>query len=87
MKKTKGILSWSGGKDSALAYHECMSSQKYEILGLLTTVTKDYNRISMHGVRRELVQMQAFEMNLPVYEVLIPKNASNEIYESQLGRQ
>lgn len=81
----KAILSWSGGKDSALAYHESVLSSKYEIIGLLTVVTKDYERISMHGVRREPLRMQASRMELPVHEVEIPKNASNEIYESNLG--
>lgn len=84
--KTGAILSWSGGKDSALAYHESNLSEKYEIKGLLTTITEDYDRISMHGVRKELVKTQASKIGLPLHEVLIPKQATNCIYESEFGR-
>ena len=76
------LLSWSGGKDSALAYYEAKNSGRPSVLGLLTTVTGDYDRISMHGVRRELLLAQSRELELPLHEVLIPKSASNEIYES-----
>jgi uncharacterized protein (TIGR00290 family) len=79
-QKRQALLSWSGGKDSSLAYYFA-KSEDYEIAGLLTTVTEDYQRISMHGVRRELLQRQARAMDLPLYEVMIPKRASNEIYE------
>lgn len=79
----KALLSWSGGKDSTLSYYEVLHSDYPEIAGLMTTVTQDYQRISMHGVRRELLKRQAEAMKLPLYEVMIPKNASNEIYEEQ----
>jgi uncharacterized protein (TIGR00290 family) len=60
---------------------------KLDIVGLLTTVTYDYQRISMHGVRRELLHLQAREMGLPLHEVMIPKNATNEIYEENMGKK
>ena len=82
-REKKALLSWSGGKDSSLSYYTAKQSGDYEILGLLTTVTEDYQRISMHGVRRELLQGQARAMKLPLYEVMIPKQASNEIYEEK----
>ena len=81
-QKTKVILSWSGGKDSALALFELSQSEKYEVRGLLTTITKDYDRISMHGVRVSLLEQQAAALNLPLKKVFITKNASNTEYES-----
>lgn len=60
-----------------------MQSRDCDIVGLLTTVTEDYQRISMHGVRRELLKKQAEAMNLPLYEAMIPKGASNKIYEER----
>ena len=61
----KIIFAWSGGKDSALALHEIRKSGKYEIVSLLTTVTEDYGRVSMHGVRRGLLERQAEALGLP----------------------
>jgi len=80
----KVLLSWSGGKDSTMALYEIQRAQKYEILSLLTTVTEDYDRISMHGVRSTLLQQQAQSLGLPLERILISKNASNEEYESKM---
>jgi len=82
--REKVLFSWSGGKDSALALHTISQNQRYEIVGLLTTVTEDYHRISMHGVRESLLEQQARSIGLPISRVLISKNGSNEEYESQL---
>lgn len=57
--KEKVIVAWSGGKDSALALYETLSSGRCEVLNLLTTVTGGYDRISIHGVRRVLLEQQA----------------------------
>jgi len=78
------LMSWSGGKDSALALHEINETGAYKVTALLTTVTKDFDRISMHGVRRTLLHAQAASLGLPVEEVWIPKDASNEAYEAQM---
>ena len=83
-KAEKVLLSWSGGKDSALAFHEISQDQRYEIVSLLTTVTEDYHRISMHGVREALLEQQASAIGLPVSKVLISKNGSNEEYEASM---
>ncbi len=80
------IVSWSGGKDSTLALYEILKSQKYHVAALLTTVTEDYDRISMHGVRRSLLEQQTAALGLPLAKVFIPKNASNEEYETQMER-
>ena len=78
------ILSWSGGKDSAMAAYQLLASQKYEIAALLTTLTEEFERISMHGVRRDLLERQADSLGIPLHQIMIPKDCSNEIYESRL---
>lgn len=78
-------MAWSGGKDSACALWRLQQDNRYEITGLLTTLTEGFDRISMHGVRRELLAAQAQALGLPVYEVWIPQGASNEIYEQRMG--
>jgi uncharacterized protein (TIGR00290 family) len=78
------VLSWSGGKDSAMTAYHLLASQKYVIAALLTTVTEEYDRISMHGVRRELLERQADALAIPLHKMMIPKDCSNEIYESRM---
>jgi uncharacterized protein (TIGR00290 family) len=82
----KVLVSWSGGKDSAIALYEILKNRNYQICALLTTVTEDYDRISMHGVRRILLERQVSSLGFPLEKVLISKNASNEEYESNLGQ-
>ena len=84
LKMEKVLLGWSGGKDSAMALYEAQRSQKYEIVSLLTTITEDYDRVSMHGVRRTLVEQQAQSLGLPLEEVFISKSCSDEEYESKM---
>lgn len=74
------VLSWSGGKDSAMALRS-LQEQGANVVALLTTVTEDYERISIHGVRRELLAAQAAALELPVVEARIPTRASDEIYQ------
>ena len=78
------FLSWSGGKDSALALYEIQRGNIYKVAALITTVTEDYDRISMHGVRRALLEQQAESLGLPLRKVLIPKDSTNAIYESRM---
>jgi uncharacterized protein (TIGR00290 family) len=80
----KILLAWSGGKDSAMALYEIQKSGGYEIAALLTTVTQGYDRISMHGVRRVLLQQQVEALGLPLHEVFISTKATNEEYESKM---
>jgi uncharacterized protein (TIGR00290 family) len=77
-------LSWSGGKDSALALRALREELDTEPVALLTTVTEDYGRVSMHGVRRELVRAQAEAVGLPLVEVGIPAACPNEVYEARM---
>ena len=80
----KVLVSWSGGKDSCMALHEILRDQSYQVAALLTTVTHGYQRISMHGVRRTLLEQQAEAIGLPLREVYISAGANNEEYESKL---
>lgn len=82
--RTSVLMSWSGGKDSCIALHDIQRTEKYRVAALLTTVTRDYDRISMHGVRRVLLEQQANSLGLPLREVLISKGASNQEYETAL---
>src|SRR6266481_137214 len=78
------LMSWSGGKDSCLALYEIQKTRDYRVAALLTTVTSDYDRISMHGVRRVLLERQAASLGEPLHQVLITKGANNEEYEAKL---
>lgn len=78
------LFCWSGGKDSCLALHKLRCDERYEIAALVTTVTEEYDRISMHGVRRELLELQAAALSLPLEIVLIPPACTNEIYEARM---
>jgi len=82
----KILLSWSSGKDSAMTLYEIKKAGNYEVVALLTTVTREYDRVSMHGVRRELLEQQAGSVDLPLEKVLIPKNSSNQEYEAQMQK-
>ena len=78
------LFCWSGGKDSAMALHMLLQRSDVRIVALLTTVTEGYERISMHGVRRELLQRQAQSIGLPLHEVRIPPQCVNHIYEARM---
>jgi uncharacterized protein (TIGR00290 family) len=80
------VLSWSGGKDSALSLWTLRREQQIEPVALMTTVTDEYARISMHGVRRELLQAQGRATGLPVLEVEIPPVCSNDVYERRMAQ-
>jgi uncharacterized protein (TIGR00290 family) len=79
------LFSWSGGKDSAMALHSLRQNPDFEVIALLTTVTEGYERISMHGVRRELLHRQADSIGLPLEEVRIPPQCVNPVYEARMG--
>jgi uncharacterized protein (TIGR00290 family) len=79
--KPQALLSFSSGKDSAYALEVVRRAGELEVVGLLTTVTAGYERVSMHGVRLTLLQAQADALGLPCTQVSIPPACSNEIYE------
>jgi uncharacterized protein (TIGR00290 family) len=74
-------LAWSGGKDSSLALASLRADPEVEVVALVTTVTRDFDRISMHGVRRSVLHAQVTAIGLPLVEASIPAAASNPIYE------
>jgi uncharacterized protein (TIGR00290 family) len=78
------LFCWSGGKDSAMALHMLLQRSDIHIAALLTTVTEGYERISMHGVRRELLERQVQSIGMPLHEVRIPPQCINPIYEARM---
>ena len=80
MIKNKVLVSWSTGKDSAYALHCIRQKNQYEVVGLFSTITEEYDRVSMHATRHELLKKQAERLGLSLYPVFIPAACSNEIY-------
>jgi len=76
------VLSWSGGKDSALALAALCDDPRHEVVALMTSVTRDYDRISIHGVRRVLLDAQVTSAGLPLIEITLTPQCSNEAYET-----
>lgn len=84
-KKQAAWLWWSSGKDSAWALHVLCARDDLEVCGLVTTYNRKYDRVTMHGVRRELVHRQARALNLPLHEMDLPVGCDNETYERSFG--
>lgn len=87
MKKEKAIMNWSGGKDSALALYALQNAEKYELDGLLTTINEQFNRVSMHGLREELLDLQAERIGLPLHKIKLPFKVSMDIYNKRIGNK
>ena len=83
---TPVALSWSGGKDSALTLQALRASGEYDVTALITSVTRGYERISIHGVRRSLLEQQAVALGLPLVEVTLEPACSNEDYQAAFLR-
>jgi uncharacterized protein (TIGR00290 family) len=84
--RTQVVVSWSGGKDSCLALQELQQTPDVSVAALATTLTRDFDRISMHGVRRSLLERQAASLGLPLHLVEISMGAGNEEYETAMGQ-
>ncbi|GAB4025769.1 Dph6-related ATP pyrophosphatase [Spirosoma koreense] len=84
MSRAKAIMNWSGGKDSALALYHSLQSDRWDIRSLLTTVNEQYDRVSMHGVRTELLVAQADRLGIPLQRLNLPGDVSMEIYNDRL---
>ena len=82
--RPKAFVSWSTGKDSAYALHEARR-QGVDVIGMMTTVTSAFGRVSMHGVREELLDRQVEAVGLPCLKIAIPTPCSTEIYEREMG--
>jgi uncharacterized protein (TIGR00290 family) len=82
--KEKILVSWSGGKDSVLSLYEIVKDGNFEITALLTVLTEDYDRVSMHGVRRIMLERQIECLGYSLEKIFIPKNASDKEYKSRM---
>lgn len=84
MNKLKCIFNWSGGKDSALALYHCLQTPNLDICYLVTTINDSANRISMHGVRYELLKQQAKEIGIELYEIRLPEMPDMQTYDETM---
>lgn len=84
-EKPKALISWSSGKDSAYALYEVRRAGEFDVVGALTTVTENFGRVSVHGVREEILAAQLAAAGLPPTIVPIPYPCPNEIYEARMG--
>jgi uncharacterized protein (TIGR00290 family) len=78
------LLSWSSGKDSAWTLHTLRQEGRYEVVGLLTTINAEFDRVAMHGTRSSVLRAQAAAARLPLIEVPLPWPCSNEHYEAAM---
>jgi len=83
--RTRALLSWSSGKDSAWALHRLRQAGEVDVVGLLTTINTAHDRVAMHAVRRELLEAQARAVGLPLWLVPLPTPCSNREYEEAMG--
>ena len=87
MIKPKAVMNWSGGKDSALALQKVIERGEFDVSYLLTSVNSAWQRVSMHGVRRELLKRQAKAIGIDLIEILLPEMPSMEVYEAELNQR
>src|ERR1700758_3011192 len=81
---TSCIFNWSGGKDSALALYHCLQNAELDIKYLVTTINDANDRISMHGVRVELLKKQAESIGIPLYEIRLPEMPNMADYDNTM---
>jgi uncharacterized protein (TIGR00290 family) len=79
------LLSWSSGKDSAWALHILRQDPSIEVVGLLTTLNSEFQRVAMHGTRRSVLEAQAEATELPLWVVPLPWPCPNEVYEQRMA--
>lgn len=83
----KAFFNWSTGKDSSLALYKILQQKEYTITTLLTNVNKDYSRISMHGLREDLLDKQVKSLNLPLEKIYFPAQVSMDLYDTKMREQ
>jgi uncharacterized protein (TIGR00290 family) len=87
---TPVVMSWSGGKDCALALHVLRGDPTYQVVGLMTSISEEFKRVSHHGVREELLDAQADAVGVPLYKIYLPSGpntpCTNEVYEEIMSR-
>ena len=80
------LFSWSGGKDSSMALYSLLRESRYSITSLLTNLTEGYDRITVHGVRAELLEMQAEALGISLYKIYTSRQSSNKEYEQAMEK-
>lgn len=86
VKKLKTYFNWSTGKDASLAYYYLQKDEKYQIDRFVTSINTHHDRVSMHGLRRELLVKQAQEIGLPVTTIELPEEPTMEVYNNEMER-
>lgn len=84
MQQKKSLMNWSGGKDSALSLYHVLNDKNYDVKYLLTTINDSFKRISMHGVREELLDKQAENIGIELMKLRLPETVSMEEYQSRM---
>lgn len=84
MNKHKTYFNWSSGKDSALALYHVLQDKRFSVDELITTINSHYNRVSMHGLRKELLMAQTDALNIPASVIELPEMPDMEIYEQKM---
>ncbi len=82
--KKRAIFNWSGGKDSAMALYQIQKQQEFDIRYLMTSVNANSERISMHGVRNELLEAQALSLGISLKKLFLPESSEMDVYEKHL---
>ncbi len=85
--KKKAIFNWSSGKDSALALYKILQENEFEILAIVTSINEKFHRVSMHGIREELVEKQAESIGIPLVKIYLPDSPSMEEYNSIMQKK
>lgn len=84
--RRQALLSWSGGKDAAWTLHTLRTAGEIDVVALVTTVTSGYERVAMHGIRRDVLHLQSRAARLPVIEAIIPPQCDNATYEASFAK-
>lgn len=85
--KKKAIFNWSSGKDSAFALYKILQEDEFEIQALVTSINTKYRRVSMHGIREELVEKQAKSIGIPLIKIELPESPTMEEYNSIMRKK
>lgn len=83
----RSIVNWSGGKDSTLTLYKILQSEQYEVVSLFTTISNKLRRITMHGVREELLDQQALVLGLPLTKLELPTSDTMDLYNQLMQEQ
>ena len=86
MNLQKAIFCWSGGKDSAYCLYKVLSEKLFDVKYLLTTINDEFKRVSMHGIREELLLQQVESIGIPLLKVVVREGTNSE-YEQQMEQK